>query len=99
MGMTHMLSVLEKYKKPGAPNAARWLILISLIVTIGFCGICAGVLLKMRNDDWEKGKQASENLVATIEADIARNIELYDLSLEAVIDGLKLPDIYNVSRE
>src|SRR4051794_5301741 len=82
-----------------APNPARWLVLVSLIVTLGFCAICAGVLSKMRHDDGQKAVQAAENLVSTIEADIARNIELYDLSLEAVIEGLKLPDIYRVSRE
>ncbi len=80
------------------PGAARWLVLVSLIVTLGFCSICAGVLSKMRHDDYEKALQSSENLVATIEADIARNIELYDLSLEAVIEGLKLPEIYQLSR-
>jgi PAS domain S-box-containing protein len=37
--------------------------------------------------------QTSENLVATLGHDIQRNIEIYDLSLRTVIDGLKTPGI------
>src|SRR5689334_1733399 len=84
---------------PGTRHASRWLIAVSLIVTVGFSGICGAILLKMRAGDWDKAKQASENLVATIEADVARNIELYDVSLQATVDALKLPGIYQISRE
>ena len=87
--------------RPGgvAHISAKWLITVSLIVTLGFCAICSSILWEMRRADWEKASQASINVVATIGADIARNIELYDLSLQAVVDGLKLPQINQVNKD
>jgi len=38
-------------------------------------------------------EQAATNIAALTERDIARNIELFDLSLQAVLDGLNDPDI------
>jgi hypothetical protein len=37
--------------------------------------------------------QAAKNIATLIEQDIARNIELYDLSLHGVIDGINDPDV------
>ncbi|HVC56345.1 MAG TPA: ATP-binding protein [Stellaceae bacterium] len=37
--------------------------------------------------------QSSANVAATLEHDITRTIELYDLSLQAVVDGVHLPGI------
>ena len=54
---------------------------------------------EMRQAHWDKASQASNNIVATIEADIARTIDSYDLSLQGVIDGLKLPETNQVSKE
>jgi PAS domain S-box-containing protein len=41
--------------------------------------------------------QSSENVVSALTHDIERNIEIYDLSLRAVIDGLNAPGIWDVS--
>ena len=54
---------------------------------------------EMRQVHWDKASQASNNIVATIEADIARTLESYELSLQAVIDGLKLPETNQVSKQ
>jgi diguanylate cyclase (GGDEF)-like protein len=70
-----------------------------MFILLGFCAICGAILWQMRSADWEKASQASKNVVATIEADITRSIESYDLSLQAVIDGLKLPEINHVSKD
>ncbi|MBV9859710.1 MAG: hypothetical protein JO038_06375 [Alphaproteobacteria bacterium] len=45
----------------------------------------------------DAGIQSSENLATALAQDIARNIELYDLSLHAAVEGLQLPDIWSVS--
>ena len=81
------------------PRAARWLIALSLIITLGFSLICGTVLLEIRRGDMERASQAGRNVLAMIEADIARNIELYDLSLQGVVDGLRQTWIYEVPRE
>jgi diguanylate cyclase (GGDEF)-like protein len=53
----------------------------------------------MGRRDRDKALDAAANLVATIANDISRNIQLYEMSLQAVIDGLKLPDINKVDPE
>jgi diguanylate cyclase (GGDEF)-like protein len=79
-------------------HGAGWLIGLTGAVVLGFAVICVSILLDMKRADGELSRQASENLVATIEADISRNLELYDLSLQAVVEGMKLPEINQLSK-
>jgi diguanylate cyclase (GGDEF)-like protein len=69
------------------------LILSSLVTIIGFSTICGGVMLDMRHGAEELARQSSENLASGIDADISRNLELYDLSLRTVVDNLALPEV------
>lgn len=46
--------------------------------------------------DHEQARAVAANLIASIQSEITRNIELYDLSLQAVADGLKLPELERV---
>ena len=39
------------------------------------------------------------NVIALLGSEIDRNLELYDLSLEAVVDGMKLPALTELSPE
>jgi diguanylate cyclase (GGDEF)-like protein len=73
------------------------IILIGLVVTMGFSGIFGGILWDMARRDRAKALDAATNLVATIANDISRNIDLYDLSLQAVVDGLKMPEVDKLS--
>jgi diguanylate cyclase (GGDEF)-like protein len=62
----------------------------------GLLAICAvfGVLLTGSYRSAEQlSIQASTNVAALIEQDIARNIELYNLSLQAVIEGMNDPKV------
>src|ERR1700740_2271104 len=79
--------------------SAKLLIASSVATVIGFSAVCASVMLDMRRGEEELARQMLENLAAGIEADIRRNIEVYDLSLRAVASNLALPEISNVSRE
>lgn len=71
----------------------------SLTIALGLCGIGASFLLEMRHAQLEQARLASTNIVTTVSSEIARNIEIYDLSLHAVMDGLKHPEINRVSKE
>lgn len=53
----------------------------------------------MAQNDYQHAKVAATNLVASIASEIDRNIELYDLSLQAVVDGVRLPEINRISPE
>lgn len=57
------------------------------------CACCK--LFQSRTDALERASETSRNLGLIVERDIQRNFELYDLSLQAVIDGLKRPDVMN----
>src|SRR3954453_23482970 len=78
--------------------SAKLLMASSVATVIGFSAICANVMLDMRRGEEQLARQTLENLAAGIDADIGRNIELYDLSLRAVASSLVLPEIKGVSR-
>jgi diguanylate cyclase (GGDEF)-like protein len=79
--------------------SAKLLIASSVLTVIGFSAICASVMLDMRRGEEELARQTLENLASSIDADINRNIELYDLSLRAVTSNIVMPEIKNVSKE
>ena len=56
-------------------------------------------MLDMRRGEEELARQTLENLASGIDADISRNIELYDLSLRNVASNLVMPAIRDVSKE
>lgn len=78
--------------------SAKLLIISSVVTVIGFSAICVNVMLDMRRGEEALARQTLENLATTIEADIGRNIEIYDLSLRAVAGNMLLPEIWAVSK-
>ena len=69
------------------------------VIVLCFCAICGKVLLDARQAAWERAAEFANSLAVTIESDIARNIESYDLSLRAVIDNLAHPEITKITPE
>jgi len=76
----------------------RWLLAAAMIILIGFTAICSSVLLSMRRGDARLANQTLGNLVSSIDADIDRNIELYDLSLRNVVGNMTEPELVEMSR-
>jgi diguanylate cyclase (GGDEF)-like protein len=74
------------------------LIASSVVTVIGFSAICASVMLDMRRGEEELARQTLENLATTIDSDISRNVELYDLSLRAVASNMVMPELKEVSK-
>ena len=79
--------------------SARLLIASSIATVLGFSAICASVMLDMRHGEVELARQTLENLASGVDADVNRNIELFDLSLRAVASNLVMPEIKDVSKE
>ncbi|MCO5399338.1 sensor domain-containing diguanylate cyclase [Ralstonia soli] len=50
-------------------------------------------LWEMRTDALARARDSADNLSLILQRDIARNIEVYDLSLQAVIDGMQEPEV------
>ena len=80
------------------PISVRLLIASSIAAVIGFSAVCTSVLLDMRRGKEALARQMLENLATGIDADISRNIELYDLSLRAVVGNMVLPEIDRLSK-
>ncbi len=78
--------------------SAKLLIASSVVTVIGFSAICASVMLDMRHGEEELARQTLDNLASGIDADISRNVELYDLSLRAVVSTMLMPEIKDVSK-
>jgi diguanylate cyclase (GGDEF)-like protein len=78
--------------------SAKLLIACSVLTVIGFSAICVNVILDMRRGEEQLARQALDNLASGIDADLSRNIELYDLSLRAVASGMVLPEMNEVSK-
>ena len=76
--------------------SAKLLILSSVVTVLGFSAICASIMLDMRRGEEELARQSLENLATGIDADISRNIEIYDLSLRAVAGNMVMPEIRDV---
>src|SRR3981081_2634527 len=78
--------------------SAKLLIVSSVATVIGFSAICASALLDMRRGEEGLARQTLETLASGVDADISRNIELYDLSLRAVVSNMVMPELKEVSR-
>ncbi|HLX16538.1 MAG TPA: diguanylate cyclase [Bradyrhizobium sp.] len=78
--------------------SAKLPILFALVTVTGFSAICASVMLDMRRGEEELARQSLENLASSIDADIDRNVELYDLSLRAVANNMVASGINEVSK-
>jgi diguanylate cyclase (GGDEF)-like protein/PAS domain S-box-containing protein len=78
-----------------APRLLDYRSALAICAVLGLCflGLTGHVLLQLRQQTWDSAIRESDNLVAALAQDIGRNIELYDLSLQAVVDGLQLPGI------
>lgn len=71
----------------------------SLLMLVGLCAVSAVMLWNMRLDAAQRSAMASHSLVRVLSRDIARNIEMYDLSLRAIVDGMRIPAVAQASPE
>jgi len=74
------------------------LIISAVVTTLGFSAVCGGVMWEMRRGAEDLAHQSTGNLASTIESDISRSIELYDLSLRAVVDNIGMPALATASK-
>jgi signal transduction histidine kinase len=83
------------------PSAARTRMLFAgaALVATGLVAVVLWMTWDAYRLAWERATQASANLTATLANDIKRNIESYDLSLQAVIAGLRFRETASLSRE
>jgi len=85
--------------KPTWRFSPRWLIAAAVTILVGFSLICASVLFSMRRGDEKLAQQTLSNLASSIDAEIARNLELYDMSMRNVAANMTSPELVEVSRQ
>ncbi|TDN61390.1 sensor domain-containing diguanylate cyclase [Paraburkholderia sp. BL10I2N1] len=90
---------LLRYVRSAAARALSpsGVIVCGVLLLVFACGLCAWVLYESRNDAYEHAEENARNLMLVIERDIARNVELYDLSLQAAVDGVADPQVMALS--
>ena len=80
-------------------NLGGSLVVLSVGLALGLWVFGAVLLWTMRQNELAKAVRASDNTVSAMSADIARNLEMFDLSLRAVIDNLSHPGVQSVSKD
>jgi hypothetical protein len=65
----------------------------SVVIACAILAIAAWVLSEMRHDALTRAQEAAINVSLLVECDTARNLEVYDLSRQAVIEGLEHPGV------
>lgn len=64
-----------------------------LLLALGFSALCGSVLWQARRATEARAVEVATSVVNSLSTDIERNIELLNLSLEAVVDGVHLPEL------
>ena len=62
-------------------------------VTLGFILLCGAALLDARRDATAASDMQAHNIAITAARDVARNLDLYDLSLRATVEAMELPTV------
>jgi len=85
-----------------APRAAlrtRTLFAGAGLVVFGLVALMPWMLWDERELEWERAAQSADNVALTLANDIAHNLESLDLSLQAVISGLRHPETAGMSAD
>ncbi len=86
------LSAKSEVRMLSLPRPTRRVIAPIVLLVLCFCAICGYLLLEARRSTYERAADVAKGLITAIEADIGRNIETADLSLQGAVDGLSLPE-------
>ncbi|NUT80949.1 MULTISPECIES: sensor domain-containing diguanylate cyclase [Pseudomonas] len=86
---------------PGNPPPSirsEWvLVLASSLVVIAILSIVTFLLIREHAAAQQAATRAATNIVQLIDADVLRNVELYDLSLQGLVSAAKREDLKDVS--
>ncbi|MGC5703679.1 GGDEF domain-containing protein [Pseudomonas sp. NFXW11] len=80
-----------------AANSEWLLILASSLAVAAILGIVTYLLIREHAAAELSATRAATNIVQLIDADVLRNVELYDLSLKGLVSAAQRPDLQQVS--
>jgi len=70
-----------------------------ILLALSFSAVCGWVLLEARRATEVRATEVATSLASSLQADIARNVDLLSLSLEGAMNNLKLPGLDRLSPE
>ncbi|WP_250479278.1 MULTISPECIES: sensor domain-containing diguanylate cyclase [unclassified Caballeronia] len=79
--------------RSSTPNV---IVLCGTLIALLMVALCALVLYQGRVDALDRARDTSRNLALLAERDIERNFELYELSLQAVVEGVERDDVMSL---
>jgi diguanylate cyclase (GGDEF)-like protein len=82
---------------PLSIRSERVLVLASSLVVIAIVGIVTFLLIREHASAQQAATRAASNIVQLIDADVLRNVELYNLSLQGLVAAAKRQDLQDVS--
>lgn len=71
-------------------------IAISIVLASAILAIAVWVLAQMHDDALRRAQDSVFNVSLLVERDVSRNLEIYDLSLRAVMEALKQPGVQDL---
>jgi diguanylate cyclase (GGDEF)-like protein len=80
-------------------RSARTWIALGVLAPVGMLAASGLMLLDLRQDAWDRAEQTSRNLLQVLERDIARNVEMYDLSIRAAVENQRAPGLGQASAQ
>ncbi|NBF11016.1 sensor domain-containing diguanylate cyclase [Pseudomonas sp. Fl4BN1] len=80
-----------------ASNSIRLLILASTLIVAAILSIVTYLLIREHAAAEQAATRAASNIVQLIDADVLRNVELYDLSLKGLISAAQRSDLRGIS--
>jgi diguanylate cyclase (GGDEF)-like protein len=83
----------------GGLPTPRICVLLGILAPLGMLILSGAMLLQLRQEAWEKAEQNAQNLLRLVANDIGRNVEILDLSLQGVIENLRLAGIDQADAE
>jgi diguanylate cyclase (GGDEF)-like protein len=75
------------------PRLSRIIMPVSYALACAIVAVVAFTLWEARQDAWAEAERYGRSITQVLSNDIARNIELYDLSLQRLRDAIVNPDI------
>lgn len=80
-------------------SLARWFVFGNFLAVASLIGVSALLLWQMRTEANLRSQANANSLVQVLGRDIARNVELYDLSLQAVVENIGRPGVAEATPE
>jgi len=74
-------------------SATSRLILLAVLLSLGIGGLFARSIWTLREEAWRNAERTNVNLVRTLDQNIARTMESFDLSMQGVVEGITDPRV------